>query len=435
MPRTEKIGSASLQIDVASPPSWTFAAGDTIIGTVIRLSPIVAPEATVTIDLIGRVKTKISVRKNTGNGTRTEHYRGRWILIRTSQVLHRGPLHLAEGHGIGSDCLSWPFSIEIPTRPLASLAQNNSDQQSYLPLNNVAEHPLPGSFYSFRNGWSTKSEAFVEYYLESTIRYTRKGSYETGNATRPVTLQHPSSGSIPASQQLQRRTFQITVQTQRLLPGMEHAELSFTQKTKKFFHSSKVPTFGFNIEIHLPSAIELEIPSPIPFVIKFSSNTVSTSPIIQDTVQTVRLNSVRMLLKSTTTVIAPGNFLASNTHNDTQSNEHDLGLHTIFSKLEKPIEFESTKGDQEVDIGTMLQLILCPNGLYTGSRRLGLVSPISPDFVTYNIKHWNALLLEFLFTVADEKVERKFSVPIKIMPPARQRPELPEYSKKQEDST
>lgn len=155
MPRMQKTGSPSLQIDVASPPSWTFTAGDTVIGTVVSRTPIVAPEATVTITLFGRVKTKITVRKNTGNGTRTEHYRGRWLLVgsETRQVLHRGPVHLARG---SSEPLSWPFSIEIPTRPVSSIVGQSAGAKSFLPLNNIADHLLPGTFYSFGNSWGGK---------------------------------------------------------------------------------------------------------------------------------------------------------------------------------------------------------------------------------------------------------------------------------------
>jgi hypothetical protein len=151
MPRTKKTGSPSLQIDVASPPSWTFIAGDTVIGTVISRSAIVTPEATVTITLFGRVKTKITVRKSTGNGSRTEHYRGRWLLVgsETRQVLHQGPVHLATG---SSEPLSWPFSIKIPTRPIDSLARQSAGAKSFLPLNNIADHLLPGTFYSFSDG-------------------------------------------------------------------------------------------------------------------------------------------------------------------------------------------------------------------------------------------------------------------------------------------
>lgn len=431
MPRTQNIGSHLLQIDVASPPSWTFAAGDTIIGTVIRRSPIVTPEATVTLTLIGRVKTKITVKRNSGNGSRTDHYRGRWFLVGSekSQVLHRGPLHLAQGQNSGNVHLSWSFSITIPTRPADSLARSNPGARTYLPLNNIADHPLPGTFYSSRDGWGTRSEGFVEYYLESVLRYGRGGSYETCKATFPVSLQHPSSGPKSPSAELQRCTFQHTVRTQRLLPGMEHAELTFKQKTQKIFQSSKVPTFGYSIAVLCPRVIQLESPSPIPLVIHFYPNTGATSADIQDTPQQIRLNWVRMILKSMTSVLAPGNFNASSTHNDNHSRDYDLGLSAIFSRLENPIVFESAKGNQQVDVGTLLQLVLHSSGLQAGNRRLPAGPAIHPDFATYNIKHWHSLEWELSFTVADETKQMKVTTSVRILPPIRSDPNPPEYSK------
>ncbi|QKX53955.1 uncharacterized protein TRUGW13939_01035 [Talaromyces rugulosus] len=430
MPRTKKTGGPSLQIDVASPPSWTFIAGDTVIGTVFSRSAIVAPEATVTITLFGRVKTKITVRKSTGNGSRTEHYRGRWLLVgsETRQVLHRGPVHLATG---SSDPLSWPFSITIPTRPVDSLARQSAGAKSFLPLNNIADHLLPGTFYSISDGWgSKKSEAFVEYYLESVFRYSRGNSSESHTATFPLNLQHPSATISPVPE-LQQTTFQLVVQTQRLLPGMKDEELTFKQKTQKFFHSSKVPTFGYIIELHSARVIQLEDPSPIPLVIRFSPNTAITSPSIQDTMQIIRLDWVRMTLKSTTSVIAPGNWSNSNTHDHAHSSEHDLGLPWIFGNLKNPVVFESAKGSQEVDVGKLLQLVLHPTALRAGNRPQVSGRTISPDFVTYSIKHEHSIEWQFLFTVADETNKKKTTTSVRIVPPIRNDPNPPEYSKKE----
>lgn len=303
MPRTEREGSPALQISLATPsPLWAFSPGDTIIGSVNRRTPIVAPDATVTIYLMGRVKTKITKEHHTQQGNRTEHYRGRWSLIdsHTIQTIHRGPLHLPAGQG----SLSWPFSITIPTRPNESVARDHENIESYLPLNNVFEHCLPGTFYSSSSGWSTSSECFVEYYLESLLRYHRGGSQETHNAMLPVYVQQPYWR--PLSHELVQRTFQHRVQTQRLLPGMEHAELTLKQKTQKLFSSSKVPTFGFGVTIKCPHEIQLENPSPLSLVIEVSPMAATISPSIKDTPQKIHLNWVKMVLKSTTNFMAPG---------------------------------------------------------------------------------------------------------------------------------
>lgn len=429
MPRTQKAGGPALQIHVASPPNWRFAAGDTIIGTVVRRSPIVAAGATVTITLFGRVKTKISVKRSNGQSSHTEHYRGRWSLVgnETRQVLHTGPLHLANGQGNGNnnDCLSWPFEITIPTQPPPALAR--TDAQSFLPLGNIADHPLPGSFYSERRSFGKSSEGFVEYYLESELRYSFGNKHETNQAITLLSLEHCFTGMPSLAVRIS--TFRRTVQTQRLLPGMEHAKLTFKQKTQKLFKTSKVPSFVYSIELHSPSAITLAGPSPIPLMVQFSSNDVVVdNSSIPDIKPDIRLNWVQMTIKSTTTVAAPGKFIASNTHSDSHSCDYPLGLQAAISRLEKPIVFRSTQDTNGVDIGAVLQLVLHPNGLYAGNRRLSSVPTISPSFVTYNIKHEHTLKWELSLTVAEETQEMKATVPIKILPPTRGDVSLPGYS-------
>ncbi|RAO66592.1 uncharacterized protein BHQ10_002604 [Talaromyces amestolkiae] len=434
MPRTEITGGPSLQIDVAKPPSWTFTHGDTVIGTVIRRTPIVAPSATVTITLFGRTKTKITVKKSNGQSTTTHHYRGRWSLIGTesTQILHQGPLHLAPGQASGSNYLSWPFSVTIPTKPPDTLARDHPQEQSYIPVTNLANHQSPGTFYSSGRSGRTRSEAFVEYYLESTLRFNRGGSNESFTATLPISVASFSSGSEPPiNREPQQAMFYSTVQSQRLLPGMEKAELTFKQKTQKLFSSSKVPTFGYKVVVQVPRQIQLGDQSPFPFVIQFHANEASISPSIKDTTQKVQLDWVRMILKSDTDLLAPGKFSHSRTHTHDHSLKQDLGLTKAFSNLENRVVFQSTEGSQKVDIGAMFQLILHPSALCLGNRQLTVGPSIYPDFVTYNIKHLHSLMIELSFTVALETKVHKMDVPVRILPPTRLDPSPPEYSKGQ----
>lgn len=43
------------------PPGWSYAAGNSIIGELVRYVTVVSPEALVTISLMGRIKTKIKI--------------------------------------------------------------------------------------------------------------------------------------------------------------------------------------------------------------------------------------------------------------------------------------------------------------------------------------------------------------------------------------
>ncbi|KAB8239132.1 uncharacterized protein BDW43DRAFT_73336 [Aspergillus alliaceus] len=414
MPRTATIGSANIKIDLASPPGWTYVGGDTVIGNVVRRSHIVAPEATVTLALVGRVKTKISVKRNNGNGTSTSHYRGRWELFRPPRlVLFHGPLHLPRGSA--DDQLTWPFSLTVPERPTDEVLEGHCRAESFLPLDKdtLARSTLPASFYSSSSGWRTSSEGFVEYYLEAELRYGRAGSFEVEKATLPITMRHAPPAGLSFSYDLQSRGVEKRVKSQRLLPGMENAELTLKQKTQKLFGSSKVPEFSYIVEVSWPRAIQLDNPVPIPIIIGIKPS--HTSSDIGGVVQSVRLNWVNMSIKSTTLVIAPGNFSQSNTHDDYHSSRHHFGLKGAFLNLPNPIVFTTGKENEPVDVGNMLGLVLHPNGATVGGRLVTTGMGIYPDFVTYNIHHCNVLDLEMSLTVAGKTHGVKVGSEVRIL--------------------
>ncbi|BAE61199.1 unnamed protein product [Aspergillus oryzae RIB40] len=413
MPQTAKTGNENINIDLASPPGWTYVGGDTVIGNVVRRSHVVTPDASVTLTLVGRVKTKITVKRNNGQLTSTSHYRGRWQLFSTSrETLFRGPLHLPEGSV--NNPLTWPFSVEIPTRPSDRVLEGHCKEESYLPLDKeiLAKNTLPASFFSSNRGWRTSSEGFVEYYLEAQLRYSRSGSFEVETATFPITIRHvPQAGTF--IYELQSRLLAGRAKSQRLLPGMEHAELSLKQKTQKLFGSSKVPEFHYTVEVSWPYAIQLDNPMPVPIII--SIKPASTSPEISDVVQKVQLNWVNMVIKSQTMVRAPGNLTPTYTHNHSHSSSHPIGLKKAFLRLESPVVFTTGKGNEPVDIGSMFGLLFHSNGSTVGGLRNTTYSGPSPDFITYNILHRNELELEVSLTVAEETKEFKISSGLKIL--------------------
>ncbi|KAE8165117.1 hypothetical protein BDV40DRAFT_79155 [Aspergillus tamarii] len=414
MPQTPKTGNENINIDLASPPGWTYIGGDTVIGNVVRRSHIVTPDAQVILTLVGRVKTKITVKRNNGQTTSTSHYRGRWHLFRTSrETLFRGPLHLPEGSV--NDPLTWPFSVEIPTRPSDQVLQGHCKEESYLPLDKeiLAQSALPASFFSSDRGWRTSSEGFVEYYLEAELRYGRSGSFEVETATFPITIrQVPQAGIF--NYELKSCVLAGRAKSQRLLPGMEHAELSLKQKTQKLFGSSKVPEFHYTVEVSLPYAIKLGHPAPVPIIIGIKPS--SASPEISDVTQKVHLNWVNMTIKSETLVRAPGNLTPTYAHNHSHSSSHTVGLRKAFLRLENPVVFTTGKGNQPIDIGNMLGLVFHPDGSTVGGRRNTTYSGPSPDFITWNILHRNELELEVSLTVAEETKEFKISSGLKILP-------------------
>lgn len=415
MPLTEKITDAGIQIELAVPPDWTFNAGNMVIGNVVRRAPIVAPEATVTLALFGRVKTKISVTRNQQH--KTSHYRGRWHLLAPKhEIIFRGPLHLPKDRSPGTR-LTWPFSITIPTHPEASVLSDHFSDESFLPLDKqgIAQTPLPGTFFSNSHGFRTSSEGFVEYYLEAYLQYTHGGKPWTIKAISPLTIRHPIVGDGFLGFDPRRLVFTRKVQSQRLVPGMEHAELSFKQHAKKFFGSSTVPEFHYNVEMMSPRVIQLDNPSPIPFIISIIPQQHKTSAEIKDVSQTFRLNWVSMVIRSKTDVLAPSNF-GHRSHNDTHSCDHNLlKLENLFRVLKKPVMISTGKGNGPVDIGGLLQLVLRPSGLSARNQHLGTVPTIHPDFVTYNIKHSHSLKWEVSLTVAEETQKFQMGAPLNIL--------------------
>lgn len=403
MPHTTRNGSPGLQVNVFSPPGWTFAPGDTVIGTVVRQSCIVTPEATVTIALIGRVKTKI----NKSSGNSNVEYRERKQLFgppTTSQVLCRGPLHLPpkEERGSDSGLLSWSFSITIPTQSREELRRANCT--------------LPGSFYSSSFGFYTSSEGFVEYYLEAQLRYNRRGSYEVLKSTYPITLRRFPGTSL-LSYNIKKHTVGRTFCSPRLLPGMENADLTLRQKAQKFFGSSKVPELHYKVEMSWPCSMQLDNPSHFPFILNIIPQQAKNCAGIRGVGHEIRLTSIRMCIKGKTTVTAPGNFSTHSIHYDDHSSRYDLQIGLALKDLESPIIFSSEKENKPVNLGNLLQLVLRSDGLTAGKRRLSKISGLYPSFSITDITHSHWLDMDVILSVVGETHRIQLRSDLKILPP------------------
>lgn len=427
MGRTPAENTPNLRLNVAAPPNWTFAAGDTVIGSVVRRSSIVAPDAKVTISLHGRVKTKITIHRSQGG---TDYYRGRWQLLRKSHILFHGPMHLSP-QSARDDVLSWPFSITIPEKPDPSVTTGHFRAESFVPFDCKAETQcsLPGScFMEYKHFGGNSSEGFVEYYLEATLHHTRGSSYKNHTATMPIALRPPKPfGSGFSGYGPKRHMIEQHVRSQRLLPGMEHAELSFKQKTQKVLHMSKVPVFHFGVEVGSVNTIQLDHPVPIPFTLRIVSRDYLTSPIIRDVPQGVRLNWVKLTIKAENKVLAPGNWIET-VHDDHYSDKLSLGLERVFRRLDSPVILtpcgggngtdEKNRSDEKnlVNLGNMFQLVLTSRGLTAGGKLLNPLPGLYPDFVTYNIRHRNCKLdWAICLTVVDETVMVTPSTPLRIL--------------------
>ncbi|KAJ5826145.1 hypothetical protein N7474_003283 [Penicillium riverlandense] len=410
MPRTIGNSRDTLEIELAAPRGWSFAAGNTIIGNVVRHSKVLAPQATVTIVLKGRVKTKVVVRRS----HHKESFRGRWQLLDEKPcTVYKGPLHLAEGE----NSVSWPFSVAIPTGPEASFLQSHSEKESFLPLDdeNVSRHCLPGSFHGYGSGRVPNTEGFVEYFLEAELRYSRSGTWEAARTTYPITLRHASTSAI-LDPDIQQNTMPLKVQSQRRLSRMEDEDLTLKQKTQKFLRLCTGPQFHYKVEVLSPRALQLDDPTPIPFSLRIVPEQTNTSENVHDRPQIFHLNWVKMTIKSTTMFMAPGNFSSKHVHYNSRRVTIHLCLEKAFDDLESPITLISDPESEFLNIGDLLQPVLCSSGLWARERCLASVLNLHPDFVTYNIRHSNWVKWDVSLDVAGDTHKFSVSNDLKILP-------------------
>lgn len=250
--------------------------------------------------------------------------------MNTHQQLHKGPIHVPSS----SEPVSWEFAIEIPTRPSprAVASEIKDPEACYLPLTtaNTGEHPLPSSFSTSGRRGNTRFEAYVEYHLEATLNQQGSSSHGSDSltATLPIRVRGPPMPYPLTDFDLRRRSAQFAASSYRLVPGMEAAELTFKQKSKKFFGSSSVPMFGFTLQYDSPGVVQLDNPAPVPFRVRVVPDGRRTSEVIQGVPQVVTLSSLELVLKADTCVIAPGHF-GSHTGDDTV--KHNINLPVAFA--------------------------------------------------------------------------------------------------------
>lgn len=239
--------------------------------------------------------------------------------MQTRQHLHQGPIHIPPA---GSPAV-WEFAIEIPTNPSprAVVSEMKDPEASYLPLTpeSIASYPLPSSFATSGRRRNTRFDAYVEYHLEATLQQqasSSKHGTDSATATLPIRVCAPPMPYPLTDFDLARRSTPFAASSYRLVPGMESAELTFKQKSKKFFGSSKVPLFAFTLQYDGPAVLQLGNPSPVPFRVRVVPDGPRTSEVLREVPQIVTLSQLELVLKADTCVIAPGTW-GTHTGDDT----------------------------------------------------------------------------------------------------------------------
>ncbi|GJC87607.1 hypothetical protein ColLi_10445 [Colletotrichum liriopes] len=403
MPQTESKQSPDLSIQLLNPQTPLYG-GSVVLGHVVRKSHIVAPSATVRVRLLGRAKAKLVVDR--GNNS-TSYYRSRfnfWPDSAVTDVVHRGPVHVAPG---GGEHQAWAFALALPqhtdAQSVNACGGDSAKEACFLRSSaGIPEQPLPGSFYLDGRGFSKRWHGFVEYWIEAELVVQGKSSLV--KAALPVKVFSPPTPAPPISDfGLARRNMTGCVTSQRLLPGMEQAELSFKQKTQKFFGSSKVPTFHYTLNVQCPTVVQMGSESSIPFLLHLSPNREKTTDVIEDVPQTVTIKSMHLELQSTTGIICPGTL---DSHEASKTRKLCLArISSLYPTAGESIVLPSGSKEEPLDLGAVLNLRVDLLGRVlhgTSNWRESLGMTILPTFVTYCAKIEHVLHWEVHLSVAGE---------------------------------
>ncbi|KAJ5094533.1 hypothetical protein N7456_010394 [Penicillium angulare] len=406
MPPRSDSGTDQFKFDLAAPPDWSFTAGDTIIGNLVRKTPIVTPEATITISLRGSAQIEY-FHKSTKNPT----YHDYWNLLDPAQqVLYKGPMHLAEG---GDDTLSWPFSVDIPLSPIQSCTEGHQPDASFLPLEKGHREyqVLPGTFFAADTASNTRG--FVEYFLIAHLNYKSKGRPESFRSIHRVNVRNPPE--VASNRHMTNTLYQSNIiQSYRLLPRMENMSLSLTQKMQRFWNPSIVPKCQYTVSLAIPTVIQLNDSDPIPVQLEIKKRPENTSVNLHDTPTKFQVESVEMFIRSRTALSIPKK-ISKSSEPTVYWNETDLNLGQAFKDLEDPLCIMTTIETDAVHIGKIFQLVLRPTGLFSEDRRLSEdTQDITPDFTTYCIKINHVQRWEVNLNIAGESHKHVFWSDLKI---------------------
>ncbi|PLB46220.1 hypothetical protein P170DRAFT_439874 [Aspergillus steynii IBT 23096] len=402
--------SKDLKVNLAAPPAWTFAPGDSIIGTVVRHTSIVSPEATIQLTLRGATETRTLER----SGNQSEDRVSRWDLLDPKTIdLFRGPLHLPEG---SEECLTFPFEVNIPPGPSVTQIRRRKNESSYLPVDqeSVEQHILPGTFFESNNG---DSSGMVKYTLEVEMRYRRGGGYFTNKDTCPVVIRHTALDPPLVHYEMIKHTTNTRIHNHRLVTGT--GQLSFRQKMQNIYGSSKVPEFTYRVEVSAPKAVQLDHPVPIPLAVNIVCVPDKTSPALQDAVVKVTLQSIRVTIAAMTSVYVRGDS-GPKSLSDFWRKHHTLDIKTTLPNSQNPVAFQVGQESRPFDVGSICRLYLGSDSFRKSPQRQHFhgisVRAVHPSFKSYIVWHRHELECNLCLVVAGQSQTVTVCGPITVMP-------------------
>ncbi|KAL4953811.1 hypothetical protein BDW69DRAFT_164541 [Aspergillus filifer] len=414
MPQTPASSSSQLSIILEHPiTGLAHKPGDTITGLITRTAPGVAPEARVTVSLHGRTKTKLQIRR----GQNTHTYRSSFNALSAvspdarrdqAQVLAAGaPIHIPAG-GQGQ---SWRFSLRIP-EVVGDVRDKWQRKYFYSPGAGSDEEVFspPGTFYWEGDNWFTgkRGHAFMEYYVQANIQLLKEGKPEVHVAVAPFPLRNVYAGLPVRDFGIRPCVKRTVIQAYRLNPGYGDAKLSFGQKTRQMFGSSKVPRLTLNVTVGLPSFLQVDNPNIIPVTMRIDpiSEPNLTSEELFDIPQNVMIKSFSLRIK-------PRTALQAERHGfDRSSAEVNLlptGAYAFFRQDLSISVTPTAAPEPKSGSGHTINL----------GKGLGIRAPerdLHHDLLTYNIVRSHELIWEVQGVVAGEYFKMGSSQPVRILP-------------------
>ena len=406
MPLVSKSGDEHLKFDIAAPSDWTFTAGDTIIGNVVRYAPIIASDAKLSLALVGRSRIHPEMRG--------KYVHTCFLIYQEQKGLFRGPLH----HPEGSDTpLDWPFSIQIPDKPDKALIREHSKHTSYLPLNDFSHpghHTFPGSFYSSQKHLGEHNEGIIEYYLRARLQYIFGGDIKSKDATWPIIMRHPINRNVDLDTLRQISALRY-IQSWNLTPTNEI--LSLRERSKKRLGILETPIFPFRVKVTYPEFIQLDSSRVMAATLEIlpEKGKGEETPRV---LPTLEVNSIGMVLRSQCFIRKRmKSSVLSVPKDEINERRHDLGLDRLFTS--SPIALAANGNRYNtLHFGELFELNLLSTGLVSGRTLLSQSkTTIQPDFISYDIKHSNLVQWKISLTIAGEYHEVQGSGPIKLIAP------------------
>ncbi|KAF5688582.1 hypothetical protein FDENT_4802 [Fusarium denticulatum] len=367
----------------------TYVPGDIITGHVFRQFQTISPDASVSICMFGRGRT-IGVI-----GNNSQEYRGLFDLCYRPKLIFKGPLHI--NSSIHKH--QWPFTVQLP--------KYVNDSTPLGPVN----HMPPSYLLRTKN-----MAAVIEYVIKAKITMTIQGHEEVLEATFPFKVINITPDSPVADFRVERHRHQRVISSHRLIPGMKDVKASWKDKIKQSLHSSKDPTLAFDLFVEVPSVVQLNNPTPIPFRLLVSPDREETSDTIRDVAQDVNLLSVRTSIVTTTTIICHAGLQVP------ESTEIDLGLNQAIKQRGETIRIPFATDGEPIDIGEMINLRI---GQKTGfpQQWTSVQSEFTHSFQIYNIRVSHQLKWSIQGEVAGEKFKAAGTSDLLILKPSDDRQE------------